>query len=97
MTYPHARSGIGTSRDKNGRAFKRGDIVKIFHFIGKRRKRHYMYKQVVKGDPKYLWFSHLDQHGDKYPEPKDGGVFEHYEIVQGWDDFEARPKLITPA
>ncbi len=32
--------------DKNGRPLLIGDVLKVFHFIGARRKKHYMYKQV---------------------------------------------------
>ncbi len=36
--------------DKNGRQVFEGDLLKIFHFIGARRKKYYMYKIVVKND-----------------------------------------------
>lgn len=31
-------------RDKNGKEIKEGTIFRVFHFIGSRRKVHYMYK-----------------------------------------------------
>lgn len=39
-------------KDKNGNEIKEFDVLKVFHFIGKRRKKHYMYKWVKK-DPEY--------------------------------------------
>lgn len=36
-----------TCYDKHGIPIERGDIVKVFHFIGARRKRHYMFKQCL--------------------------------------------------
>jgi len=32
--------------DKKGKEIKEFDVIKIFHFIGARRKKHYMYKWV---------------------------------------------------
>lgn len=78
--------------DKNGIPFAVGDVVKVFHFIGARRKRHYMYKQVV-GERVWpsgyrCWvFSHLnmksaeDRDGGFYV-ARDGATLEDYEIVQ---------------
>lgn len=55
--------------DKNRRPIRVGDVLKVFHFTGARRKKHYMYKQVTRtqwlggygGRPKVLFFfvSHL--------------------------------------
>lgn len=91
--------------DKTGREIVRGDIVKVFHFVGARGKRHYMYKQCLgvgtypNGTEPYVFFSHLnfiDQIGKN-----DGPYHEHigtqlraYEIVQSvGPDFLDRPKL----
>jgi hypothetical protein len=75
--------------DKNGKEIKCGDIVKVFHFIGARRKRHYMYKQALgiehfnpdKSAP-YMRFSHLDLSESSYVEPADGRTLKDYEVVQ---------------
>lgn len=89
--------------DKTGRQIMLGDVLKVFHFIGARRKRYHMYKHVVgtvmlgRDDPKpYLSISHLDQKQDTYLVRLDGSVLWDYEIVQGYGDdgtpYEDRPK-----
>jgi hypothetical protein len=48
--------------DKNGREIKEFAVLKTFHFIGRRRKRHYMYKWVrlvEDGGKKYWYGQHL--------------------------------------
>lgn len=95
--------------DKNGIPFAIGDVVKVFHFIGARRKRHYMYKQVV---AERTWpsgfcclvFSHLNllptesKDGGFYV-AKDGRRYPDYEIVQCCsrypDHFSTRPRSET--
>lgn len=89
--------------DKHGREIKVGDVLKVFHFIGARRKRYYMYKHVVGKRPannggEFLVISHLNL------KPLDGrdagywifqeGQFERdTEIVQSaGDHFEDRPR-----
>lgn len=90
--------------DKNRRPIMVGDVLKVFHFVGARRKRHYMYKQVVgerslggyAGTEKVPHFdvSHLDLSGSgNYKIGKEQGVLEDYEILQGLDDIEGRAKL----
>lgn len=69
-------------RDKKGVPFHVGDIVKVFHFTGARRKRYYMYKQVISVCEKWVKFSHLDMTDDNYPEHVSTGVLKDYEIVQ---------------
>lgn len=39
-----------TYYDKNGEQILEGDLLKVFHFIGARRKKHYMYQVVVMED-----------------------------------------------
>lgn len=89
--------------DKHGREIKIGDVLKVYHFTGSRRKKHYMYKQVVGerllgglgGKPKVPYFdvSHLDMnHDENYTIHKHEGVLRDYEILQGLDDIECRPK-----
>lgn len=81
-------------RDKRGIPIERGDIVKVFHFIGARGKRHYMYKQCLgpqllhpSHSQPYMLFSHLNFVDDR--EAPEGPYHEalgqklnHYEIVQ---------------
>lgn len=84
--------------DKNLIPLRVGDVLKVFHFTGARRKKHYMYKQVTRtqwlggygGRPKVLYFfvSHLSLK----PESVNGdggywlgmneGMKSDYEIVQ---------------
>lgn len=90
--------------DKNRREIMQGDIVKVFHFVGARKKRHYMYKQVVgerllgKRQSAYWYLSHLSQREDDgYVLAKDGQVYADYEIVQSIDfAFEDRPRKPAP-
>ena len=37
----------GKVYDKHGREILTHDIVKVLHFIGARRKKHFMYKQAL--------------------------------------------------
>lgn len=104
-----ALSGAHPSRgafDKNGIPFAIGDVVKVFHFVGARRKRHYMYKQVA-GERMWpsgfeCWvFSHLNllppegRNGGFYI-AKDGKHYPDYEIVQCTsrypEHFSTRPR-----
>ena len=84
--------------DKHRRPIRVGDVLKVFHFTGARRKKYFMYKQVTRtqwlggygGKPKVLFFfvSHLSLK----PESVDGdggywlgmhkGQLDEYEIVQ---------------
>ena len=84
--------------DKNLRPIKVGDILKVFHFIGARRKHHYMYKQVTQriNSIEYARFrlSHLNLCDDiGYNLAINDRVNDLYEIVQSLDcDFESREK-----
>lgn len=87
-------------RDKTGREIRVGDTLKIFHFVGARKKRHYMYKYVRGAGHGRLVVDHLS--------PSDGCMFiamrgqllRDTEIVQGLggvydgQDFFDRPKVI---
>ena len=73
-------------RDKHGREIMRGDIVKVYHFTGSRRKRYYMYKQALgirvwPSGTGRMMFSHLDfdSDGHYYEDLK---MLRDYEIVQ---------------
>ncbi|MBZ9922007.1 hypothetical protein LB579_30410 [Mesorhizobium sp. BR1-1-7] len=93
--------------DKRGIPIAPGDVLKVFHFIGARRKRHYMYKQCLgfKGigpnrDVPYMKFGHLNMVTDDdardayYLENPDGRILPDYEIVQSIQcDHEDRPRL----
>lgn len=55
-------------RDKNGQIIQQFDLIKVFHFMGARRKKYYMYKWVV-GSIKYpdkLFGKHLDGSNNRY-------------------------------
>lgn len=91
------------TRDKKGREFKIGDVVKVYHYTARqRREKRYMYKQVTgewyDGDAWYL--SHLDLHHEVgnvdsgYFLWKNKGILTAYEIVQSLkDDHRERPVL----
>lgn len=94
-----------TCFDKRGVPIERGDIVKVFHFVGARRKRHYMYKQCLgldrypNGKHDYVFFSHLnfigmgDRNGPYHQRP--GETLLDYEIVQSIKcDHETRPRRL---
>ena len=34
-------------KDEKGREIRPGDVLKIFHFVGARRKRHYRYEPAT--------------------------------------------------
>lgn len=95
--------------DKRGIPFERGDVVKVFHFVGARRKRHYMFKQCLgtreigKVPTPYMAFSHLnfiEDHLAKdgaYLERLDGRVMDDCEIVQSIKcDHEERERAKKP-
>lgn len=89
--------------DKNRIPIEIGDILKVFHFTGARRKRHYMYKQALThqtfgGEP-FLVVSHLNfvdaisEKDGPYVLPLDESVLSDYEIVQSIKcDHEDRKK-----
>lgn len=92
--------------DKRGIPFVRGDIVKVFHFVDRRRKRHYMYHQCLgtrpigKNASPYVAFSHLNFIEDHritdgpYLQRPDGRKLSEYEIVQSINcDHEERDRV----
>lgn len=86
--------------DANGRPIMRGDVLKVFHFRGARRKNHYMFKQALdtvslgKNELKFLKISHLSLNNEHYHELEDGRILGDYEIVQSIDaNFEDRPRI----
>jgi len=75
--------------DKHGNQLRELDVVKVFHFIGARRKRHYMYKWLRKNEKGELCFMHLDDYESRLiplfavTETVDGrNVFTTGEVVQ---------------
>lgn len=83
-------------RDEKGREIRVGDVLKVFHFVGARRKRHYMYKQALRyqendAGKAYLLVSHLSEPfltelklGENcFLEAADGRTLKGWEIVQG--------------
>ena len=92
------------TRDKHGREIKVGDVLKVFHFTGPRRKRFYMYKQVVGlrliggsgGTERSNVFDvcHLNlSDAENYTLGLNEGIKIDYEIVQGLDEFDEREKV----
>jgi hypothetical protein len=87
--------------DKTGRAIEAGDILKVFHFVGARRKHYYMYKQVLgvealneTSEHRYLKVGHLTFDPREYYHVHcDGQTLSDHEIVQSIDaKFEDRPR-----
>ena len=79
-----------------------GDILKVSHFTGARRKQYFMYKQIVGfrklgGSPKVDYFdvSHLNLgYSENYYIGKHEGILRDYEIIQGLDDMKYLPKWV---
>lgn len=95
---------INSIYDKNRRPILIGDILKIFHFTGARKKRYYMYKQVIGvhtfGEGKFYTISHLEMDDSSYYLKLDGEVHSEIEIVQSNGElgdiyFEDRIKLAS--
>lgn len=89
---------ITSWHDKNGRIIERGDIVKVFHFIGARRKRYYMYKQCLGtskvGATTMMTFGHLNFSDEFYHLSPSENWLDGYEILQGiYSDPSDRPKM----
>lgn len=75
--------------DKNGRPIRIFDVLKVYHFTGGRRKKHYMHKQVISivdtrtGSPMFK-ISHLSRCGESYHQNIDGRHLKDVEIVGGY-------------
>lgn len=86
--------------DKNRRPIHVGDVLKVFHYVRARNRKHmYMYKQVVRigkispnGTHDYLHISHLGLDNQCYYEFPDGRVLDHVEIVQSIDALNDAPE-----
>lgn len=87
-----------TLYDKFGRPILVGDVLKVFHFTGARKKKYFMYKQadgivpLGKYHTPYMRINHLSMSDAHYHEKADGRILRDYEIVQGYPDFEDREK-----
>ncbi len=74
--------------DKNGTRIREFDVLKVFHFVGARRKKHYMYKWVRRHPGSaYLHALHMeDDSGDYYVL---SGNYKETEIVQSpWQEAQ---------
>ena len=82
--------------DKYGRVIEPYDILKVFHFIGARGKKHYIYKRVMEyaKDTDYLIIEHLSSEG-WYSPNKD--MSPNIEIVQSkhWRKLDHKRKEPT--
>jgi hypothetical protein len=82
--------------DKYGREIEEFDVIKVFHFIGARRKKHYMYKIAIKynGD---LYGSHLNSNPLIPNYSLKGAEIDNMEIVQSnnWKKLEKKTKVLN--
>lgn len=87
--------------DKNSKKIEIGDVLKVFHFVGARRKKFYMYKQVVGmqpfGNDQFYKVNHLSSlDGCNYSLILNNERLPDVEIVDNIgssQDFEYRPKI----
>ena len=88
--------------DKTGREVFPGDILKVYHFTGSRRKRYYMYKLVLKrheDNEDFFVISHLNLREETFNYKCEDKVDTDIEIVQGYAgvppgwSYEDRPKI----
>ena len=80
--------------DVSGRQIMPGDTLKVYHFTGRRKKKHYMYKYVKGVEHGRLVVSHLNPEGETYTLAMNGEALLGIEIVQGsvdGVDFGDRP------
>lgn len=93
--------------DKNGYEIRPGDVLKVYHFTGARRKQYFMYKIAHEIDG-FLYAAHLhniykdggiSKH-NSYAMPRTGGYLADYEIIEGYSEpegsFENRKKAPPP-
>lgn len=90
---------MSTIYDKTGREIMVGDTLRVFHFIGPRRKQFFMYKYVMERAPdhggKYMRISHLNPKSESYLKLMDDKAHPEIEIVQGYGSdgtrYDKRP------
>jgi hypothetical protein len=84
--------------DKNGVVIEEFDVLKVFHFVGARKKKHYMYKVAVLWEGK-LYGSHIESNPLKpnYPLWITGANLEETEVVQSrnWRKLDKPKKKKT--
>lgn len=81
-------------RDKHGRRVQPGDVVKVFHFIGARRKKHYMYKTIVETQQGVLAACSSELGTKPFPHTCQLSALGDFEIVQGFNpDFDSKERL----
>lgn len=84
------RGGRMNVYDKHGIPIFVGDVIKVFHFIGARRKKYFMYKHVISEETvgngtRFFKLSHLNlKDGGYYNLRAKDQVEECFEIVQGY-------------
>jgi hypothetical protein len=90
---------VNEPKDKYGRNIEHCDVLKVFHFIGSRRKKYYMYKLAVKHSDGRMYGCHLlsGRIGRDYFLGGDLFNSDDYEIVQSknykkLDTRVSRPK-----
>lgn len=90
------------AHDKKGYPVYEGDVLKVFHFIGQRNKKYFMYKVVIASPRGFLAFciSDLALKGriNAHSCPLD--ALGDFEIVQGYGpepfvSWEDRPRQIS--
>lgn len=83
-----------TLTDKYGRPIEEFDILKVYHFTGTRKKKHYMYKMVIKHKG-HLYGCHLDSYELKPGFSLIGCNYADIEIVQSknYEKLEKRMKI----
>lgn len=88
------------AHDKTGRQIEPGDMMKVFHFVGRNRKRHYLYQQALRYERGRLIISHMNRISDAEPWVRGKNFYcvgaderlGDYEIVQSVDaKWEERP------
>ena len=92
-----------TAYDCNGVPIYPGDVLKIYHFTDRRRRKHYMYKLVVELD-NTLWLMDVHEIATKWAGAMKtllevfADASESMEIVEGYGprpeclDFTDRPR-----
>lgn len=77
-------------KDKHNREIQEFDLLKVFHFIGARNKKHYMYKWIKidkqTGDLMGHSLDPTGHHFNLYSVVNKNLVWESAEIVQSHDD-----------
>lgn len=88
----HVEPVVSSFYDSHNNKIKEFDVVKVFHFTGARRKKHYMYKWIRKDSKGKLCFCHLDSDKEEMirlsivcKSTLNGYVWQGAEVVQSND------------